>query len=594
MLKTVKVPAKFEDVFAKAEINVSRFFEDRETNISEATIKIAGERYLLVRASSLSVDFFECVMSLYRDKDRKAALQTTQQLLFDISHAIGMKDAEHFHKYMNLKDPIDKLAAGPIHFAYTGWAKVNIDPNSSPTPDENYVIYYDHPYSFEADSWIKSGKKSDFPVCIMNAGYSSGWSEQSYNVPLVAVELTCRAKGDDNCHFIMAHVNHIEEHIEKYLKNKPELKRKSKFEIPTFFKVKKAEAALVEANKKLIETNQELLAKSEALLQKTHLIETLSELGELLPACTKYDEVYEVFSNYSQKLFPNFSGQLFLFTNGKCSLECVSCWGEKGSQTNLSFSPQDCWALLQNQVYTVQETKPKPRCNHILSKGGYICIPIIVGNETIGLITLTFDKEKLSYEEVTILARLASDLGITISNIRLRESLHELSIRDYLTGLYNRRYMEEMLQNEIIKAKRTDSRFGLIMFDIDNYKKFNDTYGHEAGDVVLTSLGQFLRDHFRESDIICRFGGEEFIIILREANEAETFEKAELLRNSVKKLPIKFGNQTLQELNISIGISVYPNHGKIGKDIIEAADEALYRAKKEGRDRLCVANSTYL
>ena len=228
MLKTVNVPAQFEDVFQKAEETVGKFFENKEVDVTKATIKIAGERYLLVRASSLSVDFFECVMDLYRDKEKEEAIFTTRQLLFDISHAIGMKDAEHFHKYMDLKDPIDKLSAGPIHFAYTGWASVKLYPESNPTPDENYIIYYDHPYSFEADAWIKAGKKSDFPVCVMNAGYSSGWSEQSYGIPLVAIELTCRAKGDETCHFIMAHASRIKEYISDYLKTKPELAKMSK------------------------------------------------------------------------------------------------------------------------------------------------------------------------------------------------------------------------------------------------------------------------------------------------------------------------------------------------------------------------------
>ncbi len=590
MLKTVTVPKQFEEIFQKAETTVGQFFENKEIDVAKATIKISGERYLLVRASSLSVDFFECVMGLYRDKDKKEAAFTTRQLLFDISHAIGMKDAEHFHKQMNLKDPIDKLSAGPIHFAYTGWANVKLYPESNPTPDENFINIYDHPFSFEADAWIKAGKKSDLPVCIMSAGYSSGWCEQSYGIPLVAVELTCRAKGDETCHFIMAHASRIQEYLEDYLKKKPELVKDVKnFEIPGFFKVKKAEAALVEANKLLVLSNHELIKKSEALEQKSRLIELLSEIGELLPACTKYDEIYEVFSNYALKLFPHYQGQLYVYSENKVDLECVSSWGDKKNKIDINFTPQDCWALLQNQLYIVKPGSNTPRCNHIETKGGYACIPITVGGEILGLISLSFGSLSASNDEITTLARLASDIGLTLSNVRLRETLQELSIRDYLTGLYNRRYMEEMLLQEIAKSKRNGSGFGIIMFDIDHYKEFNDRYGHEAGDLVLSTLGQFLKDYFRESDIVCRFGGEEFVIILRDAHESEVLERAETLREVVKKLPIKFGNQTLKEMNISLGVSIFPQHGKTARALIDSADEALYRAKNEGRDRLCLA-----
>lgn len=588
MLKTVNVPKQFEEIFQKAETTVGTFFENREIDVGKATIKISGERYLLVRASSLSVDFFECVMGLYRDKDKREAVNTTRQLLFDISHAIGMKDAEHFHKKMNLREPIDKISAGPIHFAYTGWASVKMDPDSHPSPDENFLLLYDHPFSFEADAWIKAGKTSDFPVCFMSAGYSSGWSEQSYGIPLVAVELTCRAKGDDTCHFIMAHASHIQDHLVEYLKKNPTLvKDKKHFEIPGFFKVKKAEAALLEANKLLVASNHELIKKSEALEQKTRLIGTLSDMGELLPACTKYDEIYEIFSHYALKLFPKYKGKLFVYSENK--LECVSSWGDTENRVDVDFTTQDCWAFLQNQLYLVQPGSKTPRCNHIQPKDGYICIPVTAGGETLGLISLSFGSQTISNDEITTLTRLASDIGLTISNVRLRETLQELSIRDYLTGLYNRRYMEEMLLQEIARAKRTGSGFGIIMFDIDNYKEFNDTYGHEAGDIVLTTLGQFLKDYFRESDIICRFGGEEFVIILKDTTEAEILERADALRKAVKGLPIKFGNQTLKEMNISLGVSLFPQHGKTARALIDSADEALYRAKNEGRDRLCLA-----
>src|SRR6185437_7725415 len=156
---------------------------------------------------------------------------------------------------MKLKDPISKLSAGPVHFAYTGWAFVDILPESHPTPDDNFFIKYKHPYSFEADSWIKSGKKSETSVCIMNAGYSSGWTEASFNMPLTSVEISCRAKGDKHCKFIMAPPNKIDSYIPKNTKNN----NKYAIEVPSFLEQKKIEEELNTS-----------LAEKEFLLKEIH------------------------------------------------------------------------------------------------------------------------------------------------------------------------------------------------------------------------------------------------------------------------------------------------------------------------------------
>ena len=181
-------------------------------------------------------DFLNTIKNLYADRGEDKALLFGKNFLFDIAHVIGMNDAKNFHAKMGLTDPIAKLSAGPVHFAYSGWAFVDILPESSPSQDENYFLTYHHPFSFEADSWIKAGKKSDFPVCIMNAGYSSGWCEESFGISLTAVEIACKAKGDDNCTFIMAPPHKIEEHIERYMNKIPsDVKKKMVYDIPTFF-----------------------------------------------------------------------------------------------------------------------------------------------------------------------------------------------------------------------------------------------------------------------------------------------------------------------------------------------------------------------
>jgi two-component sensor histidine kinase/predicted hydrocarbon binding protein len=235
---TVNAPKQFQPTFDKAEETVRNYFTKLKASPSKGIIEINDERYVLLRASSLSFGFLNKIRGLYADKGEKEAYLIGRNFLFDISHVLGLEDAKKFHVKMDLKDPVSKLSAGPIHFAYTGWAFVDILEESNPTPDENFFMKYNHPYSFEADSWLREGEKSDFPVCVMNAGYSSGWCEESFGIPLTAVEISCRAKGDENCTFIMAPPDKIHD----YLSNEESVNTGNvNYDVPLFFERKKAE-----------------------------------------------------------------------------------------------------------------------------------------------------------------------------------------------------------------------------------------------------------------------------------------------------------------------------------------------------------------
>ncbi len=210
---TVSVPEPFSAIFQQAQDNVQRYFENLVFKPTQGLIEVENERYVLVRASSLSCDFFNYLRHLYSDRDAQTAFQTGQDFLFDIGHVLGIADAKCFHAKMGLHDPVEKLSAGPVHFAYAGWGFVEILPESNPSPDENYFLKYHHPYSFEADSWLSRGQRSQDAVCIMNAAYSSGWCEASFGIPLTAVEIACRARGDASCTFIMAPPHRISEYL---------------------------------------------------------------------------------------------------------------------------------------------------------------------------------------------------------------------------------------------------------------------------------------------------------------------------------------------------------------------------------------------
>jgi PAS domain S-box-containing protein len=223
MLDTVAVPEQFEPIFQKAQEYVSTYFSQKKEDASTGTIEVFGQRYILVRAASMSVDFFDTIKGMFKDWGEEKASEMARSLLFDVAHAIGKMDARNFHQRMGLQDPIEKLSAGPIHFSHTGWAFVDISAESKPTADENYYLIYDHPFSFEADAWEKSGKKNISCVCTMNAGYSSGWCEESFGIPLVASEIMCKARGDSACRFIMAHPSRIAQYLQAYLRSHPEI-----------------------------------------------------------------------------------------------------------------------------------------------------------------------------------------------------------------------------------------------------------------------------------------------------------------------------------------------------------------------------------
>ena len=175
--------------------------------------------------------------------------------LYDNAKVIGKKDAVAFHDRLDLKSAIEKLSAGPIHFAYTGWANVEIFPDSRPVADDDFVLKFQHHNSFEAQSWLKAGKKSEIPVCTMNCGYSAGWCEESFGIPLTTVEVTCEAKGDNECSFIMAPPNKIEDYVGEVL----DLSKVANFEIPVFFKRKNIEEKLKES-----------IEQKELLIQEIH------------------------------------------------------------------------------------------------------------------------------------------------------------------------------------------------------------------------------------------------------------------------------------------------------------------------------------
>ena len=224
--------------------------------------------------------------------------------------------------------------------------------------------------------------------------------------------------------------------------------------------------------------------------------------------------------------------------------------------------------------------------------------------ETIGIIHLNHitpdqDQQKTAdkpYGEhkIQLVSTVAEHIALALSNLNLRETLRMQSIQDALTGLFNRRYMEESLERELRRAALENTQVGVIMFDIDHFKEFNDLSGHDGGDAMLRELGNFLNKSIRGGDIVCRYGGEEFVAVLPDTALEETRLRAEELRQGVKQLLVYHLGKPLGKCTVSLGAAAFPEHGLTGDDLLKNADNALYRAKKEGRDRVAVASDTNL
>ena len=222
-MKYAGVPANVEEAFLVAQEYVKQYFSAALFEPEQGTITVKGERYILVRAASMSVYFLEFIRAMYPHLDDPESVDVASRVLYDLASFIGRADAKQFHKATGVSDSVAKLSTGPIHFAFSGWAFVDIHPESRPVAGPGYILVYDHINSFEADSWIKIRGRTGFCTCFMNAGYSSGWCTESFGLELKAREITCRARGDGQCRFVMAPPDLLPNAIRSYLELHHEL-----------------------------------------------------------------------------------------------------------------------------------------------------------------------------------------------------------------------------------------------------------------------------------------------------------------------------------------------------------------------------------
>lgn len=349
-------------------------------------------------------------------------------------------------------------------------------------------------------------------------------------------------------------------------------------------------------------TEQELRAANARLQDVVMDLETrsrdtsaLSRASQVMQSCANLDEAMEVIARAAGALFDRVPGAVYA-TAADCEmLDPIASWSELPAIE--SFGTDECWALRTGRVHIFGEDPLALHCPHVpVDTTWSVCVPLNAQNETLGLLHLRMntadvrDSALIRIEELSSLVR--DQWGLTLANLRLRDTLRDRSLRDPLTGLFNRRFLDESFENELRRARRRGRQVTVAVLDLDNFKLFNDSHGHHGGDAVLRLLGRYLLDATREEDLVARFGGEEFVILWPDVSADDGTQRAEALGRDWARRGEDAATVLQPIPTLSIGVATYPGDGTSARELFEAADAALFRAKGEGRNRVARAVSS--
>lgn len=325
--------------------------------------------------------------------------------------------------------------------------------------------------------------------------------------------------------------------------------------------------------------------------QLAETLRRLSLLGEMLQSCREPDEAISVIERALPPLLPEMSGCLLLINASHNIVEARMHWGARGVDlAEGTFAPDECWALRRSQAHPGFGEIAAPTCAHLVHSGvtaGHtLCLPLSAQGQVLGVLSLV-SEQAFDPNSRELMLTVGDQLALAIANLRLQQSLREQSIRDPLTGLFNRRYLEASLPRELARAERRGSHVALLMLDLDHFKLYNDSHGHDAGDALLGQFGATLSHLCRGEDIACRYGGEEFTVLLVDIDPESALVRAEAIRSATSRIELRHRGQRLPAPSVSIGIAM-SLQGMLPDELKRTADQALYRAKREGRDRVVV------
>ncbi len=568
MPETVNVPPEFSKLFENAEKNVKQYFSELNFTPKQGTISVHNARYVLIRGAAFSVEFFQLIRKLFGDEQQQQADEFASSLLYELAHTLGRADAKNFHQQMQLQDPLEKLSAGPIHFAHSGWAFVEILPESTPIPDENFCLIYKHPYSFECDAWLESTANVEHPVCVMNAGYSSGWCQESFAIPLEAREITCRSLSHQDCLFIMAQPQVIEQKIADFVAINPQLtvdvhaikalthpyadtEKYSQLQTALQHRLltyaRQLETSKQQLSEKVEQLNQEITQRK-ALAVK--LIEREKYWRELIDTSfdailvCRNEEVIEA-NKMSQSLFANANIEI-------------------APQKLSDLFPAPSYKQIQQAIIQQQKSLNNVHLfNDIDDKYVDIHLHYSTDNEN---------------QSVMILAiRDITERAIAT------QRLERLANYDVLTGLPNRTRFQQII-NRALMEQDFSKKYALLFLDLDGFKQVNDNLGHSAGDYLLFEVAKRMTEATRGVNTISRLGGDEFAIWIPKVMDLSDGENVAQQVLSMLQQPFIINGKEVYT-TVSIGIAVFPKDGIDYSTLINHADHAMYQAKSLGKNQ---------
>jgi diguanylate cyclase (GGDEF)-like protein len=327
----------------------------------------------------------------------------------------------------------------------------------------------------------------------------------------------------------------------------------------------------------LAETRNAMMSGSARLLQALDSVQTLQATSAVLTPCLT-------------ALLPNASGTVYLFRESNDVLECLASWGPDAAGS--AISADDCWALRFGRAHD-HHVETDLCCHHLLGepRKHHLCIPMVTQGAVLGLMSVKVDQLSASDYALhrELVSALAEQVSLALSNVRLREALREQSIIDPLTDLYNRRFLEEALKRELARSVRNQASLSVIMLDVDHFKRLNDTFGHDAGDAVLKAVAAAAKAAVRKADLVCRYGGEEMIVVLPDCAEGMAMERAEMIRQAIEAVRVEHGGRDIPQVTASFGVASHPVFGLDSDALVRAADAALYVAKRRGRNNVQMA-----
>ena len=343
--------------------------------------------------------------------------------------------------------------------------------------------------------------------------------------------------------------------------------------------------AIVSENR--IANNEALAIKADE--QRAH-IEQLFGMTDMLQSALNHEDAGEVLAATTGKLLPDLRGALYIFNNSQDRLDLACMWPNDGiSDPIKALAPANCWALKRGKLQINDPHSHSLCCKHNGGRNATIEVPMIARGKVHGLLMLASDEvggaERL--RSVSRIAQaLADSMSLALANIALQEKLRTQSLRDPLTGLYNRRYMEDALERYLNIAERNGSATSVIMIDLDHFKRLNDAHGHAKGDAVLRDVAAQLMASVRPADVVARYGGEELIVIMPGCDLDDAMLKAEVLRSRIEGLSELHG----APVTASLGVATVPQTASTMSDLVPMADAALYAAKQDGRNRVKAAS----